>query len=210
MEKIKDFPIFFFSRQIQFALSKCIMNGHKGLKEFFDSRLRKYAHFQKQLWQKNNLRKDKKIWINKDREVTLATISPWQNRKLTQSELFEDQNKHKKVFHRMEISTRLVDLPDLHLPNNQVAINFMDALANSKDISLFSSLTIQTIITHRWQNITSTIYLTKLVPYVIYFLSFQIWSIFIVPTMGTPKEQQGLGTFLMFLLSGTSIFFIVQ
>jgi len=28
MDKIKDFPIFFFGRQIQFALSKCIMNDH--------------------------------------------------------------------------------------------------------------------------------------------------------------------------------------
>ena len=159
------------------------------------------------MWQKNNLRKDNKIRINKDRWVTLATISPWQDRTHTRSELFEEQEK---VFQRREISTRLVDIPDLHLPNNQVAINFMNALANSKDITLFSSLTIQTIITHRWKHILSTIYLTKLVPYVIYFLSFQIWSVFIVPELGKPDEQTGKGELFLLILSGISIFFILQ
>lgn len=76
------------------------------------------------------------------------------------------------MFRRREISTRLVDIPDLHLPNNKVAINLMNALANADDMTLFSSLTIQTIILHRWKYIKSTIYLTKLLPYIIYFFSF--------------------------------------
>jgi len=99
--------------------------------------------------------------------MTVTTISPWQNRKTIQRELFETQKDQRIVFNRQEISTRLVDIPDLHLPNTRTSIKLMNALANSEDIRLFSSLTIQTIIMHRWKHVRSTLYISKLFPYLI-------------------------------------------
>jgi len=99
--------------------------------------------------------------------MTVTTVSPWKNRKNIQRELFETQKDQRVVFNRQEISTRVIDIPDLHLPNTRTAIRMMNALANSDDVELFSSLTIQTIIMHRWKHIKSTLYLTKLLPYLI-------------------------------------------
>jgi len=74
---IKDYPIFSFGRQLEFAISVCIRRSHAGLVEFLDARLKKYDHFHKVDWQKNKLHKERKFRITATQKVTVFTVSPW-------------------------------------------------------------------------------------------------------------------------------------
>jgi len=101
------------------------------------------------------------------------------------------------------------DIPDLHMPNKQSSIDFMNALAFSEDISLFSSKAIQLIILERWKHIKPVLYLGKLLPYIVYFFAFQVWTIYTIPYLEDGQGYRTANMYLLILLTLLSLFFIL-
>jgi len=96
----------------------------------------------------------------------------------------------KKLFHTVgkgelfkpkEISTRVFDIPDLHLKNNKGSFEFMNALARTDDINIFSSKVVQVVIKERWRQVRMRIWMFRILPWMAWMATFQSWSIYVLP-----------------------------
>lgn len=131
---------------------KSIDHGHSGLREFLDSRLIKSKEFQSDSWTKNRPQYNKGHQLNDDQTVIVASVLPQTDRKAAAISLFQHTKTGERSARRnKEISTRVFDIPGLHLASNPESYKLINLLAKSTDNELFKSTPIQVIINERWK-----------------------------------------------------------
>lgn len=183
-DQLKDYPIYSFSDKIQWSLIESLKRGHSGIAEFMDARLMKSAHYSQMKWKKNQLNRNRAHVIptaDKDAEeihVAIADVSPLQVCQDILLKVFEE-DKPGKI--SRDISTRLFDIPELHIGNSMFSRAFINELANLEDTEIMKSLAVQSIVEQRWAKTQPYMVAVRDFPYICYFTLFQIWAIYFVP-----------------------------
>ena len=74
----------------------------------------------------------------------------------------------------------MLDFSKIHNPNHeQVSQDFVDALANVQDLSIFKHKSIQAIINFRWSLAKRYVMFFQLMPYCLYFIIYLIYALVI-------------------------------
>lgn len=84
-----------------------------------------------------------------------------------------DPSKYKK-----DITILYLDIPEIHL-NTPIGKEFFEAIAESEDLRLFETKVVQILINYKWESIRPKVFRLYLYPYIVFLLSFSIWSNFV-------------------------------
>ena len=77
------------------------------------------------------------------------------------------------------LTMQMLDLPHLHKYENNIADNFLEELAETECIELFSNTSVQAIIELKWPTVKTAIKKYLFYPYLCFILSFLIYTVYV-------------------------------
>jgi hypothetical protein len=109
--------------------------------------------------------------VHDDLNYGLTTAELWPNIDELKIKILDNKNNAET-----SIKAEFLDIVGVHTYSDEVAVKFFDALAESKDLTLFSHRSVQAIIEFKWSLVREFTIKVLLIPFCIYLAVFVTWS----------------------------------
>ena len=80
-----------------------------------------------------------------------------------------------------EVSTRILDIPDISNVESRAFSDLFWALADTPNIDIFGSLTIKLLVTQAWKETFPTLFWTSIFPFLIQLVAYEFWNHWMIP-----------------------------
>ena len=142
----------------------------------------------------------------------MAACDLWPDERFIKDRIFDESKSG------AELNVTVLDLPKLHNPNEPVAQQMIEALANVEDTSIYQCRSVQSMIAFRWVPCKRYVLRRQMMPYCGFFIAYLIYVFYILDLdeeyRMTHEEHEIPKTFLVFesfwniLLVIWSLFFL--